>query len=119
MKTHRILGILWLALCGYSAFNLFRGLLEIHPDAPGLWVALVWLGISCLLYLAGMTAAIFLFRGARWARWVIAPVAIFMALTTIAYIVALKSFPIWAVIFVVISVVSLPLLFLPRHEPVA
>jgi drug/metabolite transporter superfamily protein YnfA len=120
MKTHRILGILWLALCCNSVINLLRALMELHPTASGLWVAWFVFAGSCLLYVAGMVASIFLFRGARWARWLIALVAIQMVVFgPIASIVIQKSLPIWAAFSGVFALVSLVLLFLPRHEPVA
>ena len=119
MKTHRILGILWLALCCYSVLNLLLALLEFHPNANRFWVAWSFLGGSCLLYLVGIGASIFLFRGARWARWFIAVLAVWEAFSTTAYLVTSKSFHIWSGFCIVLGVVSLVLLFLPKHEPVA
>ena len=119
MKTHRILGILWLALCCYSCFNEFRALLALHPTAAGLWVAWSVLAGFCLMYLAGIVASIFLFRGARWARWVVALVATVVAFGCATYVVTQKTLPVWAASSGVFALISLPLLFLPRHEPVA
>ena len=119
MKTYSILGILWLALCCYSVVNLLRALVELHPTAGGLWVAWYVLAGSCLLYFAGIVASIFLFRGARWARWFIAVLAVWEAFATTAYLVTSKSFHVWSGFCIVLAVVSLVLLFLPKHEPVA
>jgi len=119
MKIHRILGIFWLALCCYSVFNLLRALLELHPTTGGLWVAWSVLAAFCVMYLAGIVASIFLFRGARWARWFIALVALLAAFGSIGTIVTQQSFPVWAVFSGVFAIVSLVLLFLPTHEPVA
>jgi hypothetical protein len=119
MKTYRILGILWLALCCYYAFNLIRVLLAFHPIAAGLWVAWSVLAGSCLLYFVGIVASIYLFRGARWARWIIAVIAVYRVFGNITFVVTLKTLPIWTATSVVIALVSLGLLFLPRHEPVA
>jgi ABC-type sugar transport system permease subunit len=116
MKIHRILGILWLALCCYSVLNLLRALLEIPPTAGAAWWVLV---VDCLLYLVGIVASIFLFRGARWARWFIAVLAVWEAFGTTAYLVISKSFHIWSGFCIVLAVVSLVLLFMPKHEPVA
>jgi len=116
MKTHRILGILWFALCCYSVVNLLRALVELRATAGPAWSVLA---VSCLLYLAGIVASIFLFRGARWARWFIAVLAVWEAFATTAYLVTSKSFHIWSGFCIVLAVVSLVLLFLPRHEPVA
>ena len=68
MKTYRTLGILWLLFCGYGCFNLLRELLAL-PSTIGLWPAWFVLAGLCLLDLAGIVASIYLFRGARWARW--------------------------------------------------
>jgi hypothetical protein len=119
MKTYRILGILWLAYCGYCCFNEFRALLALHPTAAALWVVWSVLAGFCLMFMAGIVASIFLYRGARWARRVVALVAILIAFGWVAYIVTQKSLPVWAAGSVAFALISLPLLFLPRHEPVA
>ena len=119
MKINRILGILWLALCGSSVFNLLRAMQGLHPTAAGLWIAMSVLAGACLLYLAGMVASLFLMRGASWARWLIAVVAVWEAFSTAAYMVVSKSFHAWSGFCIVLAVVTLVLFFLPKHEPVA
>ena len=119
MKTIRILGILWLADCCYSLFNLVRAMLELHQaagDHPDAWSGLVF---SFLLNLASGVASIFLFRGARWARWYIAAFAFLEAFGAVSSIIMQKSFPVWAVSTAVFTLSSLALLFLSRHESVA
>ncbi len=118
-KKHRILGLLWLALCGYSVFNLLRAMQGLPPTAAGLGVAWSVLAGSCLMYLAGMVASVFLMRGANWARWYIAVLAVWEAFATAAFMVVSKSFHAWSVFCIVLAVVSLVLLFSPKHEPVA
>ena len=118
MKTYRTLGILWLLFCGYGCFNLLRELLAL-PSTIGLWPAWFVLAGLCLLDLAGIVASIYLFRGARWARWFIAVLAVWEAFGTTAYLVISKSFHIWSGFCIVLAVVSLVLLFMPKHEPVA
>ena len=118
-KTNRILGILWLALCGYSVFYLLRALQALHPTAAGLWLAWSVLAGSCLMYLVGMVAGLFLFRGANWARWYIAMLAVWEAFSTSAYLVVSKSVHAWSCFCIVLAVVTLVLFFLPKHEPVA
>ncbi len=119
MKTNRILGILWLALCGYSVFNLLRAIQGLHPTGAGLWLAWTVLAGTCLLYLFGMVAGVCLFRGANWARWYIAVLAVWEAFSTAAYLVVSKSFHAWSGFCIALAVVTLALLFLPKHEPVA
>ncbi len=121
MKTYRILGILWLVICSHYVINLLRGLIVLHPNTGFIW----WGPAAfCLLYLIGIVASIFLFRGARWARWFIAVLAVWEVVGEISYIVLIsKSFSLWSgivsVFTLVIALVSLALLFLPRQEPVA
>ena len=133
MKKNRILGILWLAFCSYSSFNLLQTLQSLHPHAPEVAqtlqslhpvdpeyeVARFFLVFSCLIFLAGIVASIFLFRGAIWPRWIVALIAIFVVLGNIGYIVSYRSLPVWAASRCVFAIVSLVLLFLPKHEPVA
>ncbi|MCX6916327.1 MAG: hypothetical protein NT167_25340 [Verrucomicrobia bacterium] len=115
MKTYRILGILWFAFCCYACFNELRALLTIRPTA-GLWPA-VWVHAGfCLLFLAGMVASIGLFRSARWARWFVSSLAVFLVVSDIAYIVTTRSLPIWTVWLGVFAVGSLVLLFWPRDK---
>jgi hypothetical protein len=118
MKKHRILGLLWLAFCCYACFNELRAVLALHPTA-GLWPAWCVLASCCLLYLAGIVASLFLFRGARWAHWFVGALASFLVLSDIAYMVTSRSVPTWTVGVGVFAIVSLALLFLPKHEPAA
>ena len=119
MKTYRILGIIWLALCCYSVFNLLRALVELHPTAAGLWLAWSVLAGFSLVFLAGIVASIFLFRGANWARWFIVALAMFESVYGIIMMVRYRSFPVVSSVFCIFALVSLVLLLLPRHEPVA
>src|SRR2546427_8699365 len=115
MKAHRILGILWFALCCFTCFNMLRSFPTIQPVAPFVWFVLV---SYCLLNLAGVVASMFLFRGALWTRWILCLLAIFMAFVGIASIVTSGSLSIWNGVVCVFALVSPILLFLPRHEPV-
>lgn len=131
MKKNRILGILWLAFCSYSSFNLLQALQSLHPVAPGQEVARYVLASLCLIFLAGIVGSIFLFREATWARWIVSLVAIIVALGTLTFIViywllpvvTYRSlpvwFPVWCSVTSIFALVSLVLLFSPRHEPVA
>jgi hypothetical protein len=119
MKTHRILGMLWAVYCGYSGLNLLRALLSLHPTATGHWDAWGVLAVSLLLDLTGIVASIFLFRGAKWPRWIVGLIAVYTGFGSIAFIVATGSLPAWSVPTSIFALVSLVLLLLPRHEPVA
>ena len=119
MKPHRILGILWAVFCGYSCFNLFPQLFSIHPTAAGLWFAWGVIAAMFLMDLTGVVASIFLFRGARWPRSVVGLIAVYTAFGGIGFIIMTRSLPAWSVATSVFALVSLSLLLLPRHEPVA
>jgi hypothetical protein len=122
MKTYRTLGILWLLFCGYGCFNLLRELLAL-PSTIGLWPAWFVLAGLCLLDLAGIVASIYLFRGARWARWFVGLFAAFTVLSDIVYMVMARSLHTYTVCIIacvcVFAIVSVVLLLLPKHEPVA
>jgi hypothetical protein len=122
MKTYRILGIFWLLFCGYGCFNFLRELLAL-PGTTGLWPVWFVLAGLCLLDLAGIVASIFLFRGAKWARWFVGLFAAFTALCGIAYIMMARSLHSYTVCIIagvcVFATISVVLLFLPKHEPVA
>jgi hypothetical protein len=124
MKKHRILGILWAVYCCYSSFNLLREMLRLHPaDQPDLWIAWSVLALLCLIDMAGIVASIFLFRGARWARWFVGSLAGFVLFSGIAYFllqaVLQRPLPVFTIGPCVFALASLVILFLPRHEPVA
>src|SRR5437016_1933286 len=70
---HKILGILWMAICGYFFARLVQGLYERHPDRLNtLCIDLFFV----FLYLAGAAAGFFLLVRARWARIVLSAVAL-------------------------------------------
>jgi hypothetical protein len=120
MKTYRVLGTLWLMFCCYGCFNEFRALLALHPtDKPGLWPAWYTLAGCCLLFLAGIAASLFLFRGARWARWIVGLVAGFVVLSSIASVASQRALPVWAIGPGLFALASLLVLFSSRHESVA
>jgi hypothetical protein len=71
--THKILGILWMAICGYFSASLVQGLYERHPDRfDTLCIDLFFV----LLFLAGAVAGFFLLIRAGWARIVVSVIAL-------------------------------------------
>jgi hypothetical protein len=124
MKRDRILGILWAVYCSYGSFNLLQEMLRLHPtDQPGLWGAWFALALLCLIDLAGIVASVFLFRSARWARWFVGSLAVFVLFSGIAYSVLQsvlqKPLPVFAIGPSVFALASVVILLLPRHEPFA
>jgi hypothetical protein len=92
MKAHRFFGILWLSICGYFGINMLWGIrhefthyLNLRPiDYIG--------DLVCLMFLVGIVASIFLFRGARWARIMVGIIALLTGVVFIAlFVLAFKS----------------------------
>jgi hypothetical protein len=123
MKRDRILGILWAVFCSSGSFNLFRTSLSLHPVDIGQEVARYVLAFTGVVYLAGIVAGVFLFRGARWARWFVGSLAGFVLFSGVACIllqaVLQRTLPVYTIGPGVFALVSLVILLLPRHEPVA
>jgi len=118
MKTYRVLGILWMIFCGFTGLVLLWPVL--HPVIPFPSPVFILFSLTCVLYLAGSVAGYFLFRGAQWARWFIALLAILFVVNCISKIAASESVSMWSsILFGMFWLVSLVLLLLPRHEPVA
>lgn len=118
MKIYKILGAGWLAFCGYFGlmllWQLFHGILLKARPTPDLLIAI----FACAVYLYGMVASIFLFRGARWARGTVGLVAALTFIAVVAQFIAL-SFSWFACGVGLFALVSLVFLFLFRHESVA
>jgi hypothetical protein len=84
--SHKILGILWMAICAYFFATLVQGIYEVHPDRlDTLAISLFFV----LLYLAGAVTSFYLLIGARWARAVLSIVAL---LTVTASVMGLYAF---------------------------
>jgi hypothetical protein len=118
MKTHKVLGVAWLAFCGYFGLLLLWQLLHgiVLKARPTLDM---YIGIlACAVYLCGIVASIFLFRGAHWARSIVGLVATLTMIAVVAQFIALwfSWFACGAGLF---ALVSLVFLFLSRHEKVA
>ena len=129
MKTQRILGILWLAVGSYIGISvlykywflwqaIFSGSYS-QPGPGGSGPPLIFAAMCGPLYLFGAVTGIFLFRGARWARISIGAIALYTVIFLLVRIMMWKRFPDWDGVLGVFALVSLVLLFLPRHEPVA
>jgi hypothetical protein len=74
--THRILGILWMAICGYFCVSLCLATYHtIKYTMSGLdWVFLEF--FFMLLNLVGVVASVSVFRGSRWGRMIVGVVAL-------------------------------------------
>ena len=84
--THKIVGMLWMAICGYFFATLVQGVYEAPPDRfDTLAISLFFV----LLYLAGAITSFYLLIGAKWARFVLSVVAL---LTVTASVLGLFAF---------------------------
>jgi peptidoglycan/LPS O-acetylase OafA/YrhL len=112
MKIQRILGILWFAVFSYIlVLWLWQFMEKTIPYSVYFRV------LACPVFVFGALASIFLFRGARWARFTIGNIALFiLGLMIVEISESFLSRPDgWLGLFALASFV---LLFCPRHEPV-
>ena len=84
--THKILGILWMAICGYFFATLVQGIYELGADRLSTRAIILFF---VLLYLAGAVTSFYLLIGSRWARVVLSLVAL---LTVTASVMGLFAF---------------------------
>jgi hypothetical protein len=113
MKTHRILGILWFILCCFCIFNSIRIPLTFPILDRFYYYVFAVFGT---IYLGGALASIFLFRGAKWARWVVGSLSVLMLMVSAGVIVQGRSFSAWVALLGIFSLASIVMLFLTRHE---
>jgi hypothetical protein len=119
MKTTRkIIGILWMVICGYFFARLVQGLYERHPDRlDTLFINLFFV----LLFLAGAVASFFLIIRAGWARIVVSAVAL---LTMVASVIGLFAwfnsppFSFVGIVFDIFALTSAGVLLLSRKYAV-
>jgi hypothetical protein len=114
MKTHRVLGVLWMALGGFLGIAFLWILSRtfiFHPQvlaAPRFYL----LTLLCLLYLAGGVAGLFLYRGAPWARGFVGVIAVLIVTAGIAQTVS-QGLPLLCGVVGVLAIFSVVLLFFP------
>ncbi len=128
MKTQRILGILWLVVGSFIGISalwhywfLWRAIFSgSFSESGGIGPSALFFAAMCgPLYLFGAVASIFLFRGARWARISVGVIALYTVIYLLVWIMMMQKFPHWDGVLGVFALVSIVLLLLPRHEPVA
>ena len=118
MKTQRTLAILWLAafIIG-PCFWLWEFLHKWAPAYDGIHAQ------HSLVFLFGIAACIFLFRGARWARISIGIIALYIGVGVLFKEILPQG---WMRVdklgddaIFVLSLVTVVLLFFRKYEPVA
>ena len=83
--THKILGILWMAICGYFCVSLSLATYYIikntasNPD---------WVLFFVLLNLVGTVASVSVFRGSRWGRMIVGVVALLIVTASVMEVFA-------------------------------
>jgi len=116
MKTHHILGILWLILCSVvtiSACGWLRNLLSAHDFS--LTLNLILASFMVAAYLAGAVASVFLCRGLAWAWILVGIIAVLSIVACIAQLVATGRLSAFAAVLGICAVASLVPLWSPRR----
>ena len=84
--THKVVGILWMAICAYFVGTRVQGISEVHPHRfETLAINLFFI----LLYYGGAFVSFYVLTGARWARIALAVIAL---LTVSASLVGLFAY---------------------------
>ncbi len=120
MRTDRILGGLWLVLCGYSSVLLLWPLSSLFASprlrpTPELGLGL----LLAAIFISGAVASVFLFRGARWARRYVGGIAFFTVILHVVQTTVGRAISVASLTFTLLALVSGVLLFSPRREAVA
>ncbi len=110
MRLYRVLGIVWMAVCGVSAIKcLWVVLYYASLFRNAFYYSVAW-GF-CLLYLTGAVAGLFLFRAAKWAPMLIGCVSVLIVLATIAALGAFGNLPTLYYLVGVLGAASLALMY--------
>jgi peptidoglycan/LPS O-acetylase OafA/YrhL len=118
MRLQRVLGTLWMAVCGgFSIRCLWMLLYHASYYLNAFYYSVAW--FFCWLYLIGAVAGIFLLRRARWARKLAGCVSVLIVLATITAKIAWGSLPVDYYVVSILATAALVLLLLPTHDQVA
>ncbi len=116
--THKIIGILWMVICGYFFASLAQGLYKRHPERlDTLCLELFFV----LMYFAGAVAGFFLFIRAGWARIVVSVVALLTVTASVMGFFAWFNSPPFSfvgIVFDIFALASVGVLLLSRKHAV-
>ena len=115
--TNHILGILWIALCGFFCISLSLATYHIITATSYRLDNLAIIVFFVLLYLAGTVASFYLFRGSRWGRIVVGIVALLTVTASVMCIFAWFNSPPFSFVgiaFDIFALASAGILFFPR-----
>ena len=121
MKTHRIVGILWMLFCGVPSIFFLWFLSQLYHSHPVVISTLDFdlAVLFCLLALAGALVSLPLYRGAVWARRFVSADGALSVIAAIIWLIVFRSLPPVIGIFCFLAIISVVLLCLPQHESVA
>jgi hypothetical protein len=123
MKTQRILGILWMAVCCFLVVFWFTEHSYIffmpHFSLKRLSLTSHFQIIASPVLLFGAVASFFLFCGARWARFSVGLIALSIAIIVLWAVLALGMRPVWDPYLAVFALLSAIVLLVPRRHSVA
>ena len=114
---YRILGILWLALCGFLLYwflwERYETILAHTENQTGICHIL---DAICLICFTGVVASVFLIRGTFWARILVSILAMLIVIYCIIFGIVLGfGLGAWAVVIAIFSLFSAFLLLFPRR----
>ena len=117
--TNHILGILWIALCGFFCISLSLATYHIITATSYRLDNLAIIAFFVLLYLTGTVASFYLFRGSRWGRIVVGIVALLTVMASVMGFFAFFNAAPYSVVGVTFDVLAFAsaciLLFSRRH----
>ena len=103
--TNHILGILWIALCGFFCISLSLATYHIITATSYRLDNLAIIAFFVLLYLTGTVASFYLFRGSRWGRIVVGIVALLTVMASVMGFFAFFGAP-YSVLWVAFNVLA-------------
>ena len=78
--AHKIIGLLWMAICIYFFATYVQAIYEMPPNRPNTLAIILFF---IFLYVGGATAGFFVIVGARWARIVLSVVAVLIVMASL------------------------------------
>jgi len=119
MKTiHQILGMLWIALCGFFCASLSLATYHTITAASYRIGNLAIVIFFVLLYLAGIVGSFYVFRGSRWGRILVGVIALLtVAASLLGFFAFFSSAPysVVGIAFDIVAVISAGILLLSRR----
>jgi hypothetical protein len=120
MKSkHKIVGMLWMAICVYLFATLFDGIYETRSQRPDTLAINLFFVFICL---AGAVTSFYLLIGAKWARFVLSIVALLTVTASVMGLFAFFNSPPFSFVgiaFDIFALASAGILLFTRKDVVA